>query len=175
MAQDIQAGLARIEARYEERLARIEAELRELRDREAIRELRCRYHECVNQGKWSDIPELFTEDGEMDFGYLGQGRGRAEIARVFDAGSRLLPFVKQFIHNHVIQLEGDGGTGVSYLEAKSVSRDQAYVVAGRYDDWYVRENGEWRFARMDFTPYFAIPFDESWAQDDLLKMGRRPE
>ncbi len=37
---------------------------------------------------------------------------------------------------------------------------------------YVRQDGKWRFARMDFIPYFTVPFDEGWAQDDLLKMGR---
>ena len=156
----------------EARLARVEAQLQELQDREAIRELRCRYHEYVNQGRWSEIPDLFTEDGEMDFGYLGKGRGRERLTRLFHAGSELLPFVKQFIHNHTIELDGERGSGTSYLEAKSVSAGRAYVVAGRYDDKYVRQDGKWRFARMDFIPYFTVPFDEGWAQDDLLKMGR---
>ena len=126
----------------EARLERLEAEVRELRDREAIRELRMSYHECVNQGRWSEI-------------------------------AALLPFVKQFIHNHAIVLHGDRATGTSYLEAKSVSDGRAYVVAGRYEDSYERREGEWRFARMDFIPYFTVPFDEGWAQEDLLKMGRR--
>ncbi len=108
----------------------------------------------------------------MDFGYLGRGRGREELARLFEGAPRLLPFVKQFIHNHVLDVRGDRATGVSYLEAKSVSGGRAYFVAGRYDDVCVRRDGEWRFARMDFTPYFTVPFDEGWAQDDLLKMGR---
>ena len=156
----------------EARLARVEAQLQELQDREAIRELRYRYHEYVNQGRWSEIPNLFIEDGELDFGYLGKGRGRERLTRLFQAAPQLLPFVKQFIHNHTIELQGERGTGTSYLEAKSVSGGKAYVVAGRYDDQYVRQDGEWRFARMDFTPYFTVPFDEGWAQDDLLKMGR---
>ena len=156
----------------EARVARLEDRVRELEDREAIRELRCAYHECVNQGKWADIAELFTADGELEFGYLGRASGQAEIARFFGRAPELLPFVKQFIHGHVIQLEGDGGTGASYLEAKSVSGGRAYVVAGRYDDVYAREGKRWRFARMDFTPYFTVPFDEGWAQPDLLQMGR---
>ena len=162
MAQDLEARVAELEAR-----------VRELLDREAIRELRSRYHELVNTGGWADIPELFSEDAELDFGYLGQARGRARIGRFFARGTELLPFVKQFIHNHVIDLSGERGTGTSYLEAKSVSGGRAYVVAGRYDDAYVREDGRWRFARMDFEPFFTVPFDEGWAQDDLLQMGRR--
>ena len=71
----------------EARLARVETQLQELQDREAIRELRFRYHEYVNQGRWSEIPDLFTEDGELDFGYLGKGRGRERLTRLFQAGS----------------------------------------------------------------------------------------
>ena len=64
-------------------------------------------------------------------------------------------------------------TGVSYFEAKSVSGGRAFFVAGRCDDQCVRQDGRRRFARMDFTPYFTVPFEEGWAQEDLLQMGRR--
>jgi hypothetical protein len=46
-------------------------------------------------------------------------------------------------------------------------------VAGRYDDVCVRTADGWRFASMKFEPYFTVPFDQSWAQGDLLQMGRR--
>jgi hypothetical protein len=78
----------------------------------------------------------------------------------------------QFIHNHVVEVDGDVGTGTSYLEAKTVSKGMAYPVAGRYRDTYRRTSAGWRFARMEFEPLFTLPFDESWASDDRLKMGR---
>ena len=156
----------------EDRVVRLEARVRELEDREELRALRCEYHEYINQSRFDEIPGLFTEDGEMDFGYLGKGKGREELARVFANAPNLLQFVKQFIHNHVVSVEGDRATGVSYLEAKSVSQGKAFVVAGRYDDVCERVDGQWRFARMQFDPYFTVPFDEGWAQEDLLKMGR---
>jgi hypothetical protein len=37
----------------------------------------------------------------------------------------------------------------------------------------VRTPDGWRFAAMKFEPYFTVPHDESWAQEDLLQMGRR--
>jgi ketosteroid isomerase-like protein len=155
------------------RLKELEAKVQDLSDREAIRELRCRYHECINEGKYANIPALFTEDGELDFGYLGQAKGKAELDRFFGQGvSNLLSFVKQFIHNHVIHLQGDTGTGFSYLEAKSVSKGESYLVAARYDDTYVKQNGQWKFKKMNLTPYFTVPLREGWAQEDRLKMGR---
>jgi len=161
MAQDLEA-----------RLQALEAKVQTLGDQEAIRTLRHRYHECINEGKFSDIPTLFTEDGELDFGYLGKARGKAELVTFFAGVPRLLSFVKQFIHNHVIHVQGERGTGLSYLEAKSVSKGESYLVAARYDDEYLKQNGQWKFTKMNLTPYFTVPLREGWAQEDRLKMGR---
>ena len=156
----------------EERLATLEAQVRQLTDAESIRRLRFRYHECVNETKLAEIPDLFTDDGDLDFGYLGKARGKAELKRFFDALPKLLSFVKQFIHNHVVEVQGNHGQGFSYLEAKSVSKGESFLVAARYDDEYEKVNGEWKFKKMHLTPYFTVPHHEGWAQEDRLKMGR---
>lgn len=157
----------------ERRLADLEAKVQRLSDIEEIRALRLRYHECINQNLPAEVPDLFTEDAELDFGYLGKTRGRVKLTKFFAALPVLLDFVKQFIHNHVVLVDGDRATGVSYLEAKSVSKGKAYRVAGRYDDVCVRTPAGWRFSVMKFEPYFTVPHDQTWAQDDLLQMGRR--
>ena len=53
----------------EARVRELENTVRELRDREAIRDLRYRYHEYVNEGKFAEIPGLFTTDGVLDFAH----------------------------------------------------------------------------------------------------------
>jgi hypothetical protein len=167
----------------EQRIGELEAKVAELSDREAIRDLRFRYHECINETKMAEIPDLFTEDGELEFGHLGRAKGREQIKAFFsglgaprtapDGSSRRgLYRVKQFIHNHVINLHGDRGDGFAYLEAKPVYNGEAYVVAARYDDEYVKRDGRWKFTRMTLHPYFMVPLKEGWAGDDLLKMGR---
>jgi len=169
-------------ADLEARLSALEAKVRELADLEEIRDLRFRYHEYVNEAKFSEIASLFTEDGELLFGHLGNAYGRDEINRFFggllvkpDARGKTkeprLSRVRQFIHNHVVEIHGDRANGFSYLEAKPVYKGESYVVAARYDDEYVRHNGEWKFKKMALTPYFMVPLKEGWAQDDLLKMG----
>jgi hypothetical protein len=155
-----------------DRLARLEATVQRLSDIEEIRALRLRYHEYINQNRPADLPGLFTEDGELDFGYLGRARGRQKLTKFFAAVPVLLDFVKQFIHNHAVEVDGDRATAVSYLEAKSVSGGKAYRVVGRYDDVCVRTPDGWRFSSMRFEPYFTVPHDQSWAQEDLLQMGR---
>ena len=51
MSQDVEA-----------RLQALEAKIQDLSDREAVRSLRFRYHECINEGELEAIPDLFTED-----------------------------------------------------------------------------------------------------------------
>ena len=167
----------------EARLSALESKVQELVDVEAIRDLRFRYHEYINEAKFGEIASLFTEDGDLLFGHLGNAHGREEINRFFgglspksdDASKNRPPRlsrVRQFIHNHVVEIHGEGAaSGFSYLEAKPVYKGESYVVAARYDDEYVRQNGQWKFKKMALTPYFMVPLKEGWAQDDLLKMG----
>jgi hypothetical protein len=166
----------------EDKVRELEAKVAELYDREAIRDLRFRYHECINEAQMAEIPDLFTEDGELEFGYLGHAKGREQIMKFFGglAGERTtdgsprrgLYRVKQFIHNHVLHVHGDRADGYAYLEAKPVYNGEAYVVAARYNDEYVKRDGRWRFSKMSLTPFFMVPLKEGWAGDDLLKMGR---
>jgi SnoaL-like domain len=167
-------------ADLEARVRQLENLVLDLRDREAIRDLRYRYHEYINEGKFAEISGLFTPDGELDFAHLGKANGSVEIARFFDAlnskpatGDKDRPritWVKQFIHNHTIQLSGDRGQGFAYLEAKPIYNGEAFLVAARYDDEYVRQDGAWKFKKMSLVPYFMVPLKEGWAQEDRLKM-----
>ncbi len=161
MSQDVEA-----------RLAALEAKVQDLHDREAIRSLRFRYHECINSETFDAIPGLFTDDAVLDFDYLGQAKGQVELKAFFDKVNGLLSFVRQFVHNHAVEVDGDTGRGYAYLEAKTISKGDAYFVAARYDDEYVRVNGEWKFKKMSLEPFFTVPFSEGWAQEDRLKMGR---
>ena len=47
----------------EDKVRELEAKVAELYDREAIRDLRFRYHECINEAQMAQIPELFKPDG----------------------------------------------------------------------------------------------------------------
>jgi len=160
-------------AELEKRVQTLEAQVQELEDRDAIQTLRFRYHEYVNEKKPDLIGELFSPDAEIDYAHLGKAKGRNKIVAFFQKGlSDLVPFVKQFIHNHVIHVEGNSGTGLSYLEATPVHKGESYLVAARFDDEYIKENGRWYFRKVTLTPYFMVPLKEGWAQEDRIKMGR---
>jgi len=160
-------------AGLEERLSLLEAELRQLKDIEEIRALRIQYHNAMNEDRFEDLSQFFAEDAVLDFGVLGaSGEGKETIDVILKSSGILLQFVKQFIHNHEIHVDGDSGTGISFLESRTISSGKAYNVNGRYDDIYVRTEEGWRFAKMQLTLFYSLPFDQGWAQDDLLQMGQ---
>jgi hypothetical protein len=157
----------------EKRVRDLEAQVQELEDRAAIQTLRFRFHEGVNEKRPAAIGELFSADAELDYAHLGQVTGRERITKFFQKGlSELVPFVKQYLHNHMVTVKGDSATGVSYLEATPVYKGESYMVAARFDDEYVKDNGRWYFRKVKLTPYFMVPLQEGWAQEDRIKMGR---
>ena len=70
-------------ADLEARISALESKVKELVDIEAIRDLRFRYHEYINEAKFSEIASLFTEDGDLLFGHLGNAHGHDEINHFF--------------------------------------------------------------------------------------------
>lgn len=156
----------------EKRLEVLEAEVKNLKDHNEIRELRFSYHIAVNEKQPETIKGLFTKKGGIDFAHLGTANGAEQLDKFYQhALSDLVPFVKQFIHNHVIRIDGDYGTGVSYLLATPVYNGESHLVAARFDDEYAREDGQWKFKKMSLVPFFMVPLSEGWAGEDKIKMG----
>ncbi|MEE8166883.1 MAG: nuclear transport factor 2 family protein [Myxococcota bacterium] len=154
----------------EARVCELEATVAALRDRAEIQDLRFRYHIAVNEKELDSIGSLFSVDGEAHFGEIGSARGRAEIEALYAEVVGSSPFVKQFIHNHVITLNGDTASGLSYLEAKTVANGESYLVAARFNDEYVREGGEWKFSLLKLSIFFVVPLREGWAGENKIRL-----
>ena len=143
--------------------ATIEQRLRRLEDIEEIRRLRMRYHVNINEERFGEMPALFTEDAVVDFGHVGGATGLADIEALFLALPSTLDLVKQFIHNHLVDVEGDRATGLAYLDARYARAGESVMVAARFDEVYRRTGDGWRIAEMRVHLFFAVPISEGWA------------
>jgi len=149
-------------------LAALQARVQRLEDIEAVRTLRNRYHSCINDGRYDEIGNLFVADAVVELGYLARYEGLAAIDRGFRSmGERERFFIKQFIHSHLVEIDGDTGTGTSYLEARYARHGVSYLVSGRYDDAYVRRDGVWLFKTMVAAFYYTVPAGVGWTGDEL--------
>lgn len=134
------------------------AVLRELADREEIRELTARYAFLVAH----KLPavELFTEDGGFVFrkpdGEIGVARGRAALDETFADILRAPNHNLPTVHNHLLDIRGDEATGVCWIELHAHKAEENGQVwdwrgSGYYEDMFRRENGRWKFVLRDST------------------------
>ena len=126
----------------------IEQTITELADRDQIRELPQRYCDCVWRGDVDGIVKLFSDDGV--FTISGNNRettnkGHAELQKTYAAGLKNLT-PRPYIHNHVIDLKGDGtATGRCYVELRDASNNLSWLGTGFYHDEYVKVGDTWKF------------------------------
>ncbi|MCZ7530098.1 MAG: nuclear transport factor 2 family protein [Acidimicrobiia bacterium] len=137
-----------------------ETVLRELADREAIRDLPRRYAHHVWHKDIAAIVDLFAEDATMDTPDLPTIRGTQALLEGFEemlADDDFHPFV----HNHVIDLDGDVAGGTCYLDLRATVNGRNLLSSGFYDDRYVRVAGEWKFQSRKVTMYDFVSLREA--------------
>ena len=135
---------------------------------EAIRSLRARYHELVNEDAGPRLYELFAPDAAIVYGGRPEVRGRENIRAFF--ASFPVQSARQFIHNHVVDVQGNHGTGFSYLDGRPVRDGKSYYVVGRFDDEYIRIDGQWMFQRVVLSVHYMIEAAERW--DELIPLKK---
>ena len=139
-----------------------DAMLQELADREAIRDLACRYAHHVWQKQVAAAIELFTEDGEMDTGEPPVLRGRAALLEAYE---RMLgdDHFQPFVSNHVITLAGNEASGTCYLDLRATTDGRSMIGSGYYEDRYQRVGREWKFRARRLHMSWLVPLDQGWA------------
>lgn len=121
----------------EERITRLE-------DIHEIGQLRARYSQALDDGRWEDLADTFTEDGA--FIGLSTARGRAEMLEFFpQLNSSTVTSWWHFSSNETVALDGDSATGTTWLLQPCVVEGESQIAAGRYEDTMVRTAHGWRF------------------------------
>jgi hypothetical protein len=137
--------------------------LREVADREEIRDLIARYAHRVAHGV--SIADLYTDDGAFITRFPGRPvreiRGREALDRHFDfprSGDRPLPM----IHNIMLEITGDTASGICSNELRMTEDARSMIGSGYYLDKYRRERGRWRFVVRDITFIHWVPIYPGW-------------
>jgi hypothetical protein len=123
--------------------------IRELADREAIRNLPLRYCDCLSQNDLEGLVSLFTENGSFvaqNFENEVVTRGRGELKKMYEnLVSDVHP--RPYTHTHLVELRSeDSATGRCYVEMRSAKVNMEWLGSGYYEDDYTKVRGEWKFA-----------------------------
>ncbi|MBW8815338.1 MAG: nuclear transport factor 2 family protein [Caulobacterales bacterium] len=154
------------------RIRALEVRMARQDDLEAIRTLRCTYHDYVNQDRAAELADLFSENATVIYGGRPAVTGRDAIGAFFL--DLPVKWARQFIHAHVVEIDGDCGRGYSHLDGRPVVDGKSLMVGGRFDDEYVRERGRWLFSRVVLTIWYAIPVEPGWESAAIAGPARTP-
>lgn len=129
--------------------------IRELLDREAIRDLPVRYCDCVWREDSDGVTALFTEDGLFVYtapdGRQTSVKGTDHLHKFFDAAARGNLKPRPFIHNHVVELlDAEHATGRCYVDLRAASNKMGWLGAGYYHDEYRKVGDDWKLASRIF-------------------------
>jgi hypothetical protein len=145
----------------------IEKRLNALEGVEAIKRLKARYSAyCDDNYNPDKLATLFAEDAVWDGGDFGRHAGREAIRQFFSGAPEALPFAVHMVMNPIIEVDGDRAKGTWYfLGAFTLAKgDRAAWGSARYEDEYVKVNGEWLYQNLSVSFFFWTPFDEGWAK-----------
>lgn len=148
-------------------LESLNVRLRKLEDIEEIRNLRMSYHQFVNEETFDRFDEIFSEDALVDFGYIGRAKGIQEVRDLFLKIPRSVDVVKQFIHNHIVNVDGDDATGLAYLDARYARAGKSLMVAASFREKYRRTPKGWKICETIVNVFFSVPLDQGWGGGDL--------
>lgn len=155
-------------AALQQQVHALQAHVERFESIEAIRALRARYHELVNEDAGPRLYELFAPDAAIVYGGRPEVRGCENIRAFF--ATFPVQSARQFIHSHVVNVQGDRGTGFSYLDGRPVRDGKSYYVVGRFDDEYIRLDGQWMFQRVVLSVHYMIEAAERW--DELIPLKK---
>ncbi len=134
--------------------------VRELADREAIRNLPLHYCDCICRNDLDGLINLFTENASFVVKNAENEvvtRGRRELKKMYEnLISQTHP--RPYTHTHVIELRNENSaTGRCYVELRNAKVEMEWIGSGYYEDEYTKLRGEWKFAsrrlnEMGMTP-----------------------
>src|SRR5882757_548174 len=145
----------------------LERRITVLEDIEAIKKLKARYCAvCDDDHNPDKITTLFAEDGIWEGADAGAHKGHEAIRKLFQNFQQRISFSQHNVMNPDITVEGHTAKGTWYFLGPFTMRkgNRQMWLAARYEDDYVKINGEWKFQHLRAIGRMAAPYEKGWAK-----------
>lgn len=130
-------------------LALLEADIRVLKDIEAIKRLKHKYCRCIDTKAWDELMDCFTEDASAEY-YRPEWH--------FDGAKAIVKWIREAdgpehvhgvhqCHNPEIDVNGDAtakGVWALYSYSVDMRADRVSRFLALYHDEYVKEEDKWK-------------------------------
>lgn len=123
------------------------AALAKLIAKDAVRDVLFRYCRAVDRGDEAGLRACYWPDGTDAHGAMS-----GPVENFLGWAAKVMPLTRRAIHqihNILLEVKDDGVLGESYFSAFDMRADNEgvvhnWVMRGRYLDWFVERDGEWR-------------------------------
>jgi len=147
-------------------LEELERRIAALEDVEAIKRLKYRYWRCLDQKRWDDLAECFTEDATVSYGggkyrFAGRDAIIAFLSKALAEESGTIGIH----HGHHPEIELTGpttarGRWALYNYLVNEAQQRGVREGAFYDDEYVKAGGRWYLRHTGYT----YVFHEEWSR-----------
>ncbi len=154
-------------ARWDHEISRIEAH-------DAIENLQAAYGYYIDQGRWDEAAQLFTQDATYEVEqrgvYSGAKRIRAALGLKGPAGPQPGVLRIEMQLQPVIHVAEDGRVARARwrtLEMKGIQGKAGQWGEGVYENEYRLENGAWKISKLHYYLTFRADYDKGWTEGPL--------
>ena len=154
----------------------LEKRIKRLEDIEAIKQLKARYcAACDDSHNPEKLASLFATDGIWEGEGIGRYQGHAAIRALFEGSRAAVSFSQHNVMNPIIEIDRDRAKGHWYFFAPFTFRDGNRQIwsAARYEDDYVKIDGEWKFQHLRVFPRMFAPYETGWAKKESYSLTDR--
>ena len=131
----------------------------------AIQQLLHKYGHTVDRGTADEVAALFHENAvllaryESDQPIEGREAIRAwydNYMNTFRSGVR---YLRHKIESPHIEISGNTATSTCFMDSDfiDVSKNEPIIGIGRYDDAFIKDNGQWLFKERTIILYYMYP------------------
>ena len=113
----------------------------------------------------------FTDDAWIDFSELGIHRGKDAVGKFYkEVVAQDLSYSAHMVSNPIIEVDGDKAEGKWYVFVPCTFRatDTPVWLQGKYEEEYVKVEGEWKWRSMTTRFDFISPFEEGWVKTRMI-------
>ena len=131
----------------------------------AIQQLLHKYGHMVDRGTADEVAALFHEDAVMlELWESDQPiEGREAIRAWYDNYNKTFRSEVRYLRHKMesphIEISGNTATSTCFMDADFIvaSKNEPIVGVGRYDDEFIKDNGQWWFKKRTVILYYTYP------------------
>ena len=165
------------------RVAALAREVQQLEDQNAIEILQRTYGYYMDKALWTQVADLFTEDGTIEVDpagvFVGKARVRQYLRSLGPEGPQEGRLIDQMQLQPIISIADDGSTARGRWHSLVMAgwhKQQAYWGAVIYENEYRKEQGVWKIARLHACNIMYADYARGWAESAVASFwpGQSP-